>query len=359
MGKSLKKIKQNLARQAEQLNLPAETKLWSGQLFVSADSSLVEINKITAGIRDFSKLSAQGLKVKYLFEVSSYYQSQIATALAFGSFRNKIDLQQQSKSINDVVIIIPPRRKVKLVFDNLVGQAGGNLFFVAQSGSEVEIVENEVGVGFGSVFVIAGKESRIDYFFAKHTSQRGYYQADLKQGSTVNFYSSVKPKDFFHLTVVISHWQNFSQGNIRSIFQASGISKSVVNLINYHYGKNTKGDIIFRGVGKGKAWSRVNGFIIIDKRAFVTDSYLQEDLLLLSDQVNVKAEPNLEILNNDVRASHGATLGTVDDSQLYYLRSRGLTKRQAEKIIEKGFLRSVADSINSDLIKTYFIDQLK
>ncbi len=354
---SLKQVKKNLANQAKQLNWPVEMKLWSDKVALYSKTDL-KISSLLAGVSNFSQLAAAGVTIKKVDELGSRYQQLVAKSLGLSNLRSKADLLQQSKSKSDWAVIIPPRRKIEFVFENMVG-FGGNLFFIIGSNSQVEIVEKEKAGGSCSVFVVAGKESRVDYFLAKQSSRHCYYQADLKQGSVVNFYSVIKPKDFLYLTIVISHWQNFSRGNIRSAFQAGGTSKSIVNLVNYHYGKHTTGDIIFRGVGRGKAWSRINGFIIIDKKAFVTDSYLQEDLLLLSDQVNVKAEPNLEILNNDVRASHGATLGTVDDNQLYYLRSRGLNKRQAEKIIEQGFLQSLANDIDSVLLKTNFVDQLK
>ena len=68
----------------------------------------------------------------------------------------------------------------------------------------------------------------------------------------------------------------------------------------------------------------------------------------------VKAEPNLEILNNEVRASHGATLKTIDEQQLLYLQSRGLSKNKAEKLIIDGFFKGVDNRIKSDLVRNYF-----
>jgi Fe-S cluster assembly protein SufD len=76
-----------------------------------------------------------------------------------------------------------------------------------------------------------------------------------------------------------------------------------------------------------------------------TDAYQANRNLLLSDQARADSIPGLEILANDVRCTHGATIGHVDDEQMYYLRSRGLPAMEAQRLIVEGFFVPVLDRI--------------
>lgn len=116
--------------------------------------------------------------------------------------------------------------------------------------------------------------------------------------------------------------------------------QQTVEVMMHHAAPNTKGDILIRGVFQDQSRGFISGLLRIDKKAQGVDSYFADDVLLF-DQAMAIAEPRLEILANDVRASHGSTTGRVDEEQLFYLMSRGLKKEVAEKMIISGFLNKV------------------
>jgi len=87
------------------------------------------------------------------------------------------------------------------------------------------------------------------------------------------------------------------------------------------------------------------GKIIIAKKAFQTNSYLNNKTLVIGDGTKNTTRPILEIEADDVKASHGATTGRVRESDVYYLTSRGLTKKEAEEIIVEGFFESLVAKI--------------
>lgn len=88
------------------------------------------------------------------------------------------------------------------------------------------------------------------------------------------------------------------------------------------------------------------GDLIIEKGAKSTNTYLKADILILSDKASARAVPSLEIKEDDVKAGHGATIGRVDDEQLFYLISRGLSKKNAEKIIVEGFIKELQEKLS-------------
>ncbi len=110
---------------------------------------------------------------------------------------------------------------------------------------------------------------------------------------------------------------------------------------------NTYGKSIFKGALAGKSRSIFQGLIKIEREAQKTDADLTNKNLLLSTGARADSIPVLEIQADDVKAKHGATVGRVDDSQLFYLMSRGLSREQAERLIVTGFFQDILKNIGS------------
>jgi len=85
------------------------------------------------------------------------------------------------------------------------------------------------------------------------------------------------------------------------------------------------------------------GLVYISKNAEQSTGYEKQDALLLSDEAEADAIPNLQIENNDVKCSHGSTIGQIDKEQLFYLMSRGLNEESAKKKIIEGYFAPVLD----------------
>ena len=127
-----------------------------------------------------------------------------------------------------------------------------------------------------------------------------------------------------------------------------------------HEAPNTTADLLYKGVLTGKSRYVFRGLIKISEVAQLTDSYLTNNNILLSDEARADSVPTLEINANDVKASHGATVGNLDKEEIFYLMSRGLTKSSAEKLIIYGFFRPVLKAIDSEILREHiygFIDK--
>lgn len=120
-------------------------------------------------------------------------------------------------------------------------------------------------------------------------------------------------------------------------------------LVDHSVGK-TFGRVMIRGIAKNGARVQVEGMIKIDKGADGVDDFLEMRLLLLDGKSQATAEPKLEIEANDVKASHAATVGRVDEEELFYLMSRGIGRAGAEKLIVDGFFDQVVDKIEDKKI---------
>ena len=148
--------------------------------------------------------------------------------------------------------------------------------------------------------------------------------------------------------------------NTRGFFLASDKQHHDFWGLLSHEAPNTTADLLYKGVLTGKSRSVFRGLIKISEEAQQTDSYLTNNNILLSDDARADSVPTLEINANDVKASHGATVGNLDKDEIFYLMSRGLTKSAAEKLIINGFFAPVLKSIDSDILREHiyqFIDK--
>ncbi|MBI4039296.1 SufD family Fe-S cluster assembly protein [Candidatus Daviesbacteria bacterium] len=109
-----------------------------------------------------------------------------------------------------------------------------------------------------------------------------------------------------------------------------------------HAASNTVSQTIFKGVLKDYSQINFDGLVKIDKGATGANAYMSAKFLLLSDQAKARAVPSLEIDENEVVCGHAAAVGKIDQEQLFYLMSRGLSRSLAVKQIVKGFFIDVA-----------------
>lgn len=114
-----------------------------------------------------------------------------------------------------------------------------------------------------------------------------------------------------------------------------------------HLSPKTTSDIQYRGALKGSSKSFFSGMVYIAKEAQQSDAYQSAKSLLLSEDARADAIPNLEILADDVKCSHGAAVGPVDEDQKYYLQTRGVRPADAEEIIIQGFFEPVIAAVPS------------
>lgn len=121
-----------------------------------------------------------------------------------------------------------------------------------------------------------------------------------------------------------------------------------------HLAPNTTSDLLFKGVLKGKSRSVWQGMIYVAPGAQKTDGYQANRNLVLSDGSRADSIPGLEILADDVRCTHGATVGKLEAEPLFYLKSRGIPQAEAEKIVVEGFFDPIFQRIPFEGVRERF-----
>jgi Fe-S cluster assembly protein SufD len=118
-----------------------------------------------------------------------------------------------------------------------------------------------------------------------------------------------------------------------------------------HIAPDTTSDFAFKGALRDTARAVWRGMIRVEEGAQKTNAYQENRNLLLSKTAHADSIPGLEILANDVRCTHGATLGQVDRELLFYLMTRGLSRAEAERVIVRGFFQDVLDRVELEPVR--------
>ncbi|MCL6648848.1 MAG: Fe-S cluster assembly protein SufD [Chloroflexi bacterium] len=124
---------------------------------------------------------------------------------------------------------------------------------------------------------------------------------------------------------------------LRGLFFGDDSQHFDLHTLQVHQAPHTTSDLLFKGVLKDSARSAYAGLIRVERGAQRTDAYLANRNLLLSKTARADSIPTLEIEANDVRCTHGATVGPIEEDQVFYLMARGIPRREAERMIVEGF----------------------
>ena len=118
-----------------------------------------------------------------------------------------------------------------------------------------------------------------------------------------------------------------------------------------HLAENTKSYQLIKGVLEDTSKAVYQGKIFVDSKAQKTDGYQLSKAILLNDNTEFNAKPELEIYADDVKCSHGSASGSLNEDSIFYLMSRGLNYKEAKKLLINGFLLDVVEKITDSEIK--------
>ncbi|MBK9981413.1 MAG: Fe-S cluster assembly protein SufD [Saprospiraceae bacterium] len=115
---------------------------------------------------------------------------------------------------------------------------------------------------------------------------------------------------------------------------------------------------LYKGIIDDQASAAFNGKVLVHKDAQKTNAFQQNDTLVLSKFALMNSKPQLEIFADDVKCSHGATIGQLDEKALFYLMSRGLPAGKAKHMLKKAFIAEVLDRMPNESMRNYISSQM-
>ncbi len=150
-----------------------------------------------------------------------------------------------------------------------------------------------------------------------------------------------------------------AEAQVNGVMFTEGKQHLVYNTHQHHQVPRCRSDLLYKGALQDRSRLVWRGMIQVDPGAVKTDGYQRNDNLMLSDAARADSIPGLEIKADDVRCSHGATAGRVDDEQVFYAQSRGLTRKEAVRMIVAGFFQQVFDRIPIESVREALGDAIR
>jgi Fe-S cluster assembly protein SufD len=201
----------------------------------------------------------------------------------------------------------------------------------------------------GSAEVIAGEGANVGYLALQRWGRHAWQFADQRvraeRDATVRLVAVGLGGRFAKNRIEASLAGPGASAELKALYFGSGQQFFDFHTLQQHKVGNTVSDLLFKGALRDEARSVYAGLIRIEPNATRSDAYQANRNLLLSKTAKAHSIPMLEILNNDVRCTHGATIAPVDPEHLFYLQSRGISAGTAERMIVHGFFGEVIDRI--------------
>ncbi|MBI4058455.1 SufD family Fe-S cluster assembly protein [Candidatus Gottesmanbacteria bacterium] len=141
-----------------------------------------------------------------------------------------------------------------------------------------------------------------------------------------------------------------AQADIYGIVIGANSNTPALHTYQNHLAPQTTSNLLVKSALFERSRFSYEGYIRVHKKAQHADAYQRNENLMLSPEAKADSKPALEILANDVRCTHSATVGKVDEEQLFYLRSRGISRKRAYELLIEGFYTPIFEKIGDDLM---------
>jgi Fe-S cluster assembly protein SufD len=279
---------------------------------------------------------------------------------------DKFALENLARWQHGLLVHVPKGVELEKPLYVQVTSSGGSLYWRmvvrADEGARFTLIEDlssaaddVVAYTNAVVELFVDPHAKIEYVslqnLSKETWHFGRHKAQLERDSELDWvvggFGSKKGKVWIENDLV----GQGATSRVTGAYFADGDQHLDYDTFQEHAAPNTESDFAFKGALREQATAVWRGMIRVEEDAQRTNAYQENRNLLLSDQAHADSIPGLEIMANDVRCTHGATLGKVDREELFYLMARGLSRAEAERLIVRGFFQDVLDRIELEPVR--------
>ena len=273
---------------------------------------------------------------------------------------------------NGVVLYVPKGVTVEEPLHSVLWGPGGNLAhvshilvlvdegasvtYVHESASPDDMASNSMHTGIVEIQVLENASMRFVELqsWGRHVWNFSHERARVERGGNLDWIfgaiGSRITKNFSELDLA----GEGAQGRMSGFYFTDGNQHLDHDTQQNHLAPHTTSDLLFKGALKGKSRSVWQGMIYVAPGAQRTDGYQANRNLVLSDGARADSIPGLEILADDVRCTHGATVGKLEQEPLFYLKSRGIPQAEAEKMVVEGFFDPIFQRIPFEGVRERF-----
>lgn len=231
---------------------------------------------------------------------------------------------------------------------------------IADAGSQVQIVERYTGRGpyFTNAVteIVVGENAIVEHVKLEEESPDAFHVATIqvRQSPNSNFKShNISLGGLLVRNDVNAVLSTGCEGTLNGLYLANGNQHIDNHTVLDHAAPHAASHELYKGILDGASSAVFNGKIFVRKNAQKTDAKQTNKNLVLSENSVINTKPELQILADDVRCTHGATIGQLDEEALFYLRTRGINKADARDLLIYAFARDVIDRIGIPEIRAH------
>ncbi|WP_179337360.1 Fe-S cluster assembly protein SufD [Winogradskyella ludwigii] len=310
---------------------------------------------------DVCLMSAALTKPKYKVIIDNYF-NKIATKDGLSSLNTAFSHEGAYINIPKNKVVEKPIQIIHFSTGNeaAVMLQPRNLIIVNEN-AHVQIIERHQSLTDNPVLtnsvteIFTNKRAIVDYYKIQNDKQ----SASLIDNTYINQKqeSLAKVHTFSFGGKLIRNNLNFYQNGERIDSTMKGITiigdKQHVdhNTLVHHIEPNCESHQDYKGIFNDSSTGVFNGKVVVEKLAQKTNAFQANNNVLMSDKATINTKPQLEIFADDVKCSHGCTIGQLDESAMFYLRSRGIPEKEARALLMFAFSNNVMDSVKIPELK--------
>ena len=322
---------------------------------------ITEVDGVVRTVELSPGLAEQGVVLMSLAEASaqgSTLVQQLLATEAVPASDGKFEALNAALWTDGVLLYVPKgvRLDQPVRLSRWVSRGGtaviSRILIVAEPGSQVSFVDEILSPNLEAqsfvhtaVEVFARQAAQVQYVSLQRMGPGGFYMASQRtlaeRDSTLDTLNVGLGASVGRVDLNARLLGPGANSDMLGLYFGDGDQHFDFNTSQDHVAPNAHSDLLYKGALDGASRGVFRGIIRVHKGAQGTDAYQTNRNLLLSDQAVADSLPNLEIEADDVRCSHGATIGQLDAEALFYLMSRGLGREQAERLVVLGFLGEV------------------
>jgi Fe-S cluster assembly protein SufD len=273
---------------------------------------------------------------------------------------DKFALQNLAEWRHGLLVHVPKGVELELPLYVQVTSNGGRLFWrmvvIADEGARFSLIEDVASSAPAAeaytnavVELFVHQAAKVEYVSLQNLSRetwhfgrhRAWLERDAELDWVIGGFGSKRGKVWIENDLAGPG----ATSRVTGAYFADGEQHLDYDTFQEHIAPNTESDFAFKGALRERASAVWRGMIRVEEDAQKTNAYQENRNLLLSGSAHADSIPGLEIMANDVRCTHGATLGRVNREDLFYLMARGLSRAEAERLIVRGFFQDVLDRI--------------
>ncbi|HEX2867155.1 MAG TPA: Fe-S cluster assembly protein SufD [Ignavibacteriales bacterium] len=242
------------------------------------------------------------------------------------------------------------------------------VFIIAGKNSQVKIIESHHSISdkaylFNSVTeVITEENAVVNYFKIQNESDEAFHVSRLQvrqeSSSSFNSYAVTFGGSLVRNDLYSVLGGEYAETSLNGLYLAEGKRHIDNHTVIDHAVPHCSSNELYKGILDDKGRGVFNGKVIVRKDAQKTQAYQSNKNLLLSRQAKIDTKPQLEIFADDVKCSHGATVGQLNEEAVFYLQSRGIGIEAAQSILINAFASDVTDLINIEQLKETLNSQI-